>query len=210
MPTTSKGLPYPAATAPPNVPADLAALAEDLDFTKILLLPASLGTTSLLSAYPLGVSLISLSTAEAGAGGWPSGASGHVLTIKPTTTRAAQWFFRNTAAAQSYYRNLVADPGPHTPWIGGAGHYGSYVGTVVLNTSTNPTAAVVLNWPVGRFSVAPRVVAGSNSTLWMPSATPSATNVTVIGRNVTGTTGGSAPTVYLHAIQATSASADTD
>lgn len=31
MPTTAKGLPYPASTAPPNVPADLQALAEGVD-----------------------------------------------------------------------------------------------------------------------------------------------------------------------------------
>jgi hypothetical protein len=31
MPTTPKGLPYPASTAPPNVPADLQALAEAVD-----------------------------------------------------------------------------------------------------------------------------------------------------------------------------------
>lgn len=212
MPATAKGLPYPASTAPPNVPADLQALAADLDFSKVMLLTAAQVTAaSALSAYPLGLSLLSLSTAEASGGGWPGAASCHVLTVKPTTNRAAQFVFRNASApVASFYRQLLADPGPHSPWVSASAPYAQYIGSVTLNTATNPTAAVVITWPSGRFSVAPRVLLGSNSNLWFAAGTVTASQVSIVGRNITGTTGGTAPVISVHAVQATSASADTD
>jgi hypothetical protein len=188
MPTTTKGLPYPASTAPPNVPADLAALAQDLDFTKIPLLGSAQipSTATVLSAYPLGVSLLSLTSAEGSSGGWPGGTSCHVLTIKPTTTRGAQYVFRNSSAAvAASYRQLIADPGPHTPWAGGSGPYAQQAGTVTLNAATNPTASVQVNFPAGRFTQAPRVTVSPQTpsmSIGVQSATTSA--AVFIGRNV--------------------------
>jgi hypothetical protein len=188
MPTTTKGLPYPASTAPPNVPADLGALAQDLDFTKVVLLTAAQipSTTTLLSAYPLGLSLLSLSTTESGNGGWPTGSTGHVLTIKPNTGRGVQYFYRNSASAvMAFYRQLVADPGPHSPWAGGGAPYAQIAGTVTLNAATNPTASVQVNFPAGRFTQAPRITVSPQTpsmSIGVQSATTSA--AVFIGRNV--------------------------
>lgn len=118
---TTKGLPYPLVTdALAGGAGAIQALAQALDFTRIPLLTAAQvpSAGSLLSLYPLGLSLLSLSTAEAGAGAWPAGASCHIATIKPTTSRAAQFLFRNASAPVTfYYRQLLGDPGPHSGWI---------------------------------------------------------------------------------------------
>ncbi len=209
MPTTTKGLPYPASTAPPNVPADLQALAQDLDFTKVMLLSGASGLTagSLLSAYPLGVSVLSLSSAEGASGGWPGGTSCHVWTFKPTTTRAWQFVWINSTFSRGFARSLQPDPGPHAPWVGGSAPYAQAVGTVTLDAATNPTATVQVNFPAGRFSVTPRVVVSSSTpSVFVAVSGVSTTAATFIGRNVNTYT--STLTGHWHAIQATSASQD--
>lgn len=118
MPTTTKGLPYPAATEPPNGPLQIQALADALDFTMVTqLAPAAVNNAAFLDAYPLGISGLSLASGDASAGGWPSGSS-HVWTFKPTSTRAFQ-IAASTAFTRSWYRYLAASPGPNgqwTPW----------------------------------------------------------------------------------------------
>lgn len=187
MPTTSKGLPYPLSTAPPNVPADLQLLAQDLDFSKIVLLTAAQipNAAALLSAYPLGLSLLSLSSGEGSAGGWPGGSTCHILTVKPNTGRAAQYVFANKTTPAAWYRQLIADPGPHSPWAGGAAPFGQYTGTVTLDAATNPTAAVQRNFPTGRFTQTPRIALSSSTpSVHVGVQAVAATSVTFIGRNV--------------------------
>lgn len=119
MPTTTKGLPYPLSTAPPNIPADLQALAQALDFTVIPLLSAAgsgITNASFLDAYPIGVSVLSLASADGAAGGWPGAGSSHVWTFKPTTTRAFQ-LIAMTGITRSWYRYLAASPGPNGAWV---------------------------------------------------------------------------------------------
>jgi hypothetical protein len=212
MPTTTKGVPYPASTAPPNVPADLAALAQDLDFTKIpLLTPAQIpNATTLLSVYPLGVSLMTLSSTEAAAGGWPGGTFSNVLTIKTNAGRATQYLFRTSGLLNAYYRQLQPDPGPHSPWAGASGPYAQAQGAATLNLTTNPTASVTVTLPAGRFTQAPRVQLTPSSSLWMPSLVSAitATSFSVIARNILATTGTGTSDVHWLATQALSSATD--
>lgn len=187
MPTTPKGLPYPAPTEAPNIPEELQLLAEALDFTKINLLTVANipSAASLLSAYPLGLSLLNLAAGDASAGGWPGAASSHVITIKPTSTRAAQYLFLNSATPRAWYRQLVADPGPHSPWSGGSAPYGQYTGTVTLDAVNNPTAAVQRNFPTGRFTQTPRIALSSSTpSVHVGVQAVGPTAVTFVGRNV--------------------------
>ncbi|MFL6094575.1 MAG: pyocin knob domain-containing protein [Blastococcus sp.] len=122
MPTTIKGIPYPADTVAPNVPSDLQALAENLDFSKVPLLTVAQipGATTPMETYPLGVSVTSVSTAEAV--NWPGQNAGHLWTYKTSTARCAQLYFANLTgptlgAARVYYRQLQPSGGTATPWV---------------------------------------------------------------------------------------------
>jgi len=204
MPTTPKGLPYPASTAPPNVPADLQALAQDLDFTKVqVLTPAQVNAASLLSAYPLGLSLVRLLGADASAGGWPGATSSMVFTIKPHADRGTQFVFRNAQTlVNSYYRQLITDPGPHSAWVSASAPFGSYVGSATLDASTNPTAGVLITFPAGRFTLTPRVVLGSGNSAWAPSSSAvSTTGVTILARQIIANS--TNPLISVYAVQAT-------
>lgn len=211
MPATSKGLPYPAATAAPNVPADLQALAQSLDFSLIpLLTPAQIpSVNTLLSAYPLGISMVRLLTADATAGGWPGGVSGQVLTVKPATDRAAQLYYRNsTVTVQAFYRQLVADPGPHTPWAGASSSYSQYVNQFTLSGATNPTAAKVVTYPAGRFTTPPNVTVSSSNLNWHVGASTTLTSASVTARYIVSVS--SDPIITIRAEQALSTQASTD
>lgn len=218
MPTSPKGIPYPATLDIPDVPADMQRMAEDLDFSKIPVLSAAQipGMATLFSAYPLGLSLLYLSPAEAASGGWPvpASASCHILTIKTNATRAAQYLFRVGATpVTALYRQLIPDPGPHSPWVGGNGHYAEYIGVMNnFNTATNPTAALPINWPAGRFTQPPRVLVSSSSNIWYPATITSVTTTgtSVVCRNLLGSTGGVSPIITVYAVQHSSSNADTD
>jgi hypothetical protein len=211
MPNTVKGIPYPADTEPPDVPSDLQRLAENLDFSKIPLLTAAQipSAATLLSAYPLGVSLMTLSSAEAAAGGWPGGTFSNILTIKTNTGRATQFLYRTSGLLNAYYRQLQPDPGPHSPWSGAIGPYAQAQGAATVNLTTNPTASVAVTLPAGRFTQTPRVQLSSTSSLWMPALlSASATSITVLARSLNATAGTGTADMHWLATQALSSATD--
>lgn len=202
---TTKGLPYPTSTDLLTTgAAAIQALAQDLDFTKIpLLSPTATTVATPLETYPVGLSLIVMAGADSAAGGWPTGLTGHVLTVKTNTNRAAQYFFRaGTPNVTAYYRQLYAVGTPHSAWVAATAPYGMFVGSVVLNAATNPTAGVVVTFPANRFTLPPRVVTGSANSAWVAAATSiTATSCTVIGRQIIANS--SDPVISIMAGQAT-------
>lgn len=211
MSTSVKGLPYPEPADPiRDGAAAIKALALALDFTLIPVLTAASGLTnaSFLDPYPVGISLLNLAAGDATAGAWPSAASSHVMTIKTTSSRAAQFCFLNSGTlSRAWYRQLVAAPGPNSPWVGLSAPYGQASGTATLNAATDPTASVQVNFPTGRFNRTPRVVVSSSTpSVHVGVQAISATAVTLIGRNLSAYA--TTLTAYWMAAQATESSAD--
>jgi hypothetical protein len=201
MGTTTKGLPYPANTAAPNVPADMQALAESLDFTMVRQLsPATVNATSSITVYPLGMSIMSPTNAEAGPGGWPSGVGGTLVTWKPTSAKATQVYYRGgSSPVAAYTRQLIADPGPHSAWAGAAAPYASAAGSTSMDGSTNPTAGKLVTFPAGKFSLSPHVVVSSSSSAWMVAVlSTTSTSVTIIGRYIVSSTSNFTATWHAH------------
>lgn len=87
------------------------------------------------SSYPLGQSIMTLSAAQSAAGGWPSGLSAVVVTIRRQEgDGVVQWWYRNTAgatAAEARYRSAQTAAGPWTPWLGAVGPDSGWVDITV-------------------------------------------------------------------------------
>jgi hypothetical protein len=89
---------------------------------------AAKGVTDPPNTYPLGPSVMTLSTAVASAGGWPQGVSGIVVTFRrrvgDATYAAAQHWYRNPAAGtmpmmmtRAGNQNYAAGAPGWTPWV---------------------------------------------------------------------------------------------
>lgn len=208
MGTTTKKLPYPEPIDPVAGGATaIRNLAEALDFTRIVELTAVdiPNAAAPFANYPLGVSLLPVSSAEATAGNWPIPAgAGTVVTVKQGA-RAGQWFYlSSTTNARAMFRSLSG--GGASPW-GGTGPYGTAIGTATLDGANNPTAPVSVTFPANRFTVAPRVMATAYSSAWVAVPnTITATSMQLLGRSIVASSG--TFTVAWQAVQATETAAN--
>jgi len=189
MPTTGKGLPYPATTAAPNVPADLQALADALDFTRVQQLTAvqNPNASNLLPTYPAGISMLNLGGAEASAGLWPSGSTLNVLTMRHHSTQRGQQFaFRSTTADPRLWFRQMSDTA-NAPWV----LLSPWTTTVTLpDVAANGVQSAAVTFPAATFTGVPVVAvspAGSNALMAGCVGVPTATGVTVYARNATAT-----------------------
>lgn len=185
---TTKGLPYPLGSdILKNGAVDIQALAQALDFTKVTLLsPSAVVAADFMESYALGISVQPLAASAAVSGGWPGGVACHVFTIKSAANRAAQFVYTwGTTGTRAWYRSLGNNPGPNSPWAGGAAPYAELAGPVTLNAATNPTASVQVNFPAGRFTQAPRVVVSPQTpSMSVGVQTITSAAVVFIGRNI--------------------------
>ncbi len=192
MGTTTKGIPFPEDTDPVAQGAQaIKALANDLDFSKIVQLdPTKVVAASAATTYPMGLSAMTLSTANASAGNWPMATSSQLLNLRADADgRCAQFLFRNSSAdasRQVYYR--MGNSGGWAGWIRVA-LGGLASGSVSLPLNTAQTAgAVAVTFPSGLFGSAPSVtVARSTGTSF--SALPQlywAQSITVNGCQIGG------------------------
>jgi hypothetical protein len=142
--------------------------------------------------YPIGTSLISLSSAAGSAGGWPEGTTGTVVTFKPTATRGVQYFYRNTSAlpARIYYRSMQQG-GTQSAWQVINPLVATGQVSIAFNASNFQSQTVTL--PTGRFATAPIPNVSTNNPVTIPAVTSiSATSMVVAirtrdGSNITAT-----------------------
>lgn len=181
-------------------PSTAKALADLLD--KVVIPQNSLTNATTVPSYPLGFSVMNLGTAGAQSGGWPRGLSSMVFTFKPGSDRALQiWAANNTNSPQVLMRN-----GQTTVWsawrpvidVGLA--QAMFVGRWTFPASS-AYASQQIQFPAGRFSTPPNVVAsGATRDCFI-----SATSITVDGfsLNIGPVDGAPATerTVSFHAIE---------
>lgn len=154
--TTTKGLPFPTGTDRVMDGDDaIAALATALDFTSAKQLPTTTTAAAPFTAYPDGLSVLLLSTANASAGGWPEGGSSHVFTIR-NNDRLSQFWFRNSSSGNIQYRT-ISNASAWSPWQM-LNVPATASGSATLTPSAADTAVgVAVTFPAGRFAVPPLV-----------------------------------------------------
>jgi hypothetical protein len=193
MPTTTKGLPYPVSTAAPNVPLDLQALADALDFTKVQILTAAQvpgGNAALQATYPFGISLLTLNTTDSGAGGWPTGTTLNVVTIRSSAsgTFAQQFAFRASTTDFRMWARLLGTTANSawsltTPW--------SFVSAALPDLAASTGQNTVITFPGSTFSTPPTVAVTAIGSQFLTAGAannPTATGFTAFVRNNGATT----------------------
>lgn len=198
----------------PTTSAAVLGAGNTLDYSLLKPLdPATITASSPVESFPLGWSGMSMSGANATAGGWPtSGGSAQLLVMKLAADRSIQILFRNsnTNAFAAYRVNDTT--GVQSPWFGLVGPYTEATGSVQVPSTSNPTATVQVTYPAGRFTVTtpPPLVffQVSQGTSWIAGLQGSSNATFVVQcRNVLGATGTNPLTVYWRAMQATSTQA---
>ena len=184
MPTTTKGLPYPASTAAPNVPADLQALADALDFSKLQSITAASvgGAASLHTVYPLGTSLLSIGGADTA--GWPSGATLMVITTRyGGVATSPQYAYRASNTDPRVWYRLMANAG-NSPWL----LVTPWTSIVTLpDVAAGAVSTAAITFPANTFTGTPVVSATPVGTSVLTagcSTTPTASGVTVYARSL--------------------------
>ena len=165
-----------------------------------------------ITAYPMGLSILPLTGAQASSGGWPGAAQCSVLTVKASAAIASQHVYRDgVTPISAFYRQLVPDPGPHSAWLGASAPYAfQQSGNTDVPTTANPSAPVTVTFAAGRFTQPPRVQLTSSQISWHAAITgsPTASSFQVQMRNILGGTGTNPISVYWLAMQGTSAATD--
>lgn len=188
MPTTTKGLPYPVSTAAPNVPLDLQTLAEALDFSKVQLITGTAnvpgGSTSLITVYPYGVSILALNGAESSGGGWPSASTLSVLTIRSSAggATAQQFAFRASTTDPRVWFRLMSTAA-NSAWM----LLTAWTTSVTLpDIAAGGVQSAAVTFPATTFTGTPIVAASPAGSSFLTagcSSVPTSTGVTVYARS---------------------------
>jgi len=165
----------------------MAAIANDLDFTKVVLLNAdTLNSAALIGSYPMGVSTMTLSSTQSSAGSWPLASSASVWTYRPGSGLGVQYFYENNFNNERiFYRVMGASNGA---WLQvSTAKVAS--GTVGIPMASSAYQSIAVTFPTGLFTTAPAVVGSTEDSAYFGGAySRTATGCRVYARQYAGTT----------------------
>lgn len=163
------GWPFPLPTDPIAQGAGVIGNQVQAAEAQVVLPPDSRNASNGVENYPLGISLMSITTANAAAGGWPIASSAILLTARrPDGIAALQFWIQNVTGSPQIRFRIINNTGM-SGWDTVAGRPVPDAMASNQITLTPPsgggtvTGAVV--FPSGRFTAAPRLALAVMSTL---------------------------------------------
>lgn len=112
-----------------------------------------------VASYPFGASVMALSSDNSG--GWPSGGTGVVVTMRGLGDRTTQWWYRLQSDDIPQAQIRTGGSTGWNPWavISGPGSIRAVATGVAVFANTNTPGQMTVAFPAGRFTTAPVVTA---------------------------------------------------